>query len=118
MKILVVGSGGREHALIKSLKKNPQVDTIYALPGNGGIAQDAVCVNIGAKEIGEIVDFAVLKDIDFAVVALGRGGRPGGGGHSRLRAHEGCRPDREQQGVCQGADAKVRHSHGEIPCVH
>ena len=69
MKILVVGSGGREHALIKSLKKNPQVDTIYALPGNGGIAQDAVCVNIGAKEIGEIVDFAVLKDIDFAVVA-------------------------------------------------
>ena len=69
MKILVVGSGGREHALIKSLKKNPKVETIYALPGNGGIAQDAVCVNIGAKEIDEIVDFAVLKNIDFAVVA-------------------------------------------------
>ena len=69
MKILVVGSGGREHALIKSLKKNPKVETIYALPGNGGIARDAVCVNIGAKEIGEIVDFAVLKNIDFAVVA-------------------------------------------------
>ena len=69
MKLLVVGSGGREHALIKSLKKNPQVETIYALPGNGGIARDAKCIPIGAKEIDEIVDFAVLKNIDFAVVA-------------------------------------------------
>jgi len=69
MKILVVGSGGREHALIKSLKKNPQVETIYALPGNGGMAAEARCIPIGAKEIGEIVDFAVLKSIDFAVVA-------------------------------------------------
>ena len=69
MNILVVGSGGREHALIKSLKKNPQVETIYALPGNGGIARDAKCIPIGAKEIGEIVDFAVLKNVDFAVVA-------------------------------------------------
>ena len=69
MNILVVGSGGREHALIKSLKKNPEAETIYALPGNGGIAKDAVCVPIGAKEIDEIVDFAVIKNIDFAVVA-------------------------------------------------
>ena len=69
MNILVIGSGGREHALIKSLKKNPEVETVYALPGNGGIAKDAVCIPIGAKEIGEIVDFAVLKNVDFAVVA-------------------------------------------------
>ena len=69
MKLLVIGSGGREHALIKSLKKNPKVEVIYALPGNGGIARDARCIPIGAKEIGEIVDFAVLKNIDFAVVA-------------------------------------------------
>ena len=69
MKLLVVGSGGREHALIKSLKKNPKVEVIYALPGNGGMAQDAKCIPIGAKEIDEIVDFAVLKNIDFAVVA-------------------------------------------------
>ena len=48
MKILVVGSGGREHALIKSLKKNPEVETVYALPGNGGIAKDAVCIPIAA----------------------------------------------------------------------
>jgi len=69
MKILVVGSGGREHALIKALKKNPNIETIYALPGNGGMAGDAKCIPIGAKEIDEIVDFAVVKDIDFAVVA-------------------------------------------------
>ena len=69
MKIMVVGGGGREHAIIKALKKNPLASTIYALPGNGGIAQDAECVNIGAKELDRIVAFAVEKDIDFAVVA-------------------------------------------------
>ncbi|MBQ4338387.1 MAG: phosphoribosylamine--glycine ligase [Clostridia bacterium] len=69
MKIVVVGGGGREHAIIKSLKKNSEIETIYALPGNGGIAQDAVCVNIGAKDIDAIVDFAVENKIDFAVVA-------------------------------------------------
>ena len=59
MNLLVVGGGGREHAIIKKLKENPSVETIYALPGNGGIAQDAVCVpEIGAKDIPAIVDFA------------------------------------------------------------
>ena len=53
MNIMVVGGGGREHAIIKKLKENPRVETIYALPGNGGIAQDAVCVAIGAKD-GEL----------------------------------------------------------------
>ena len=69
MRILVVGGGGREHAIIKSLKKNPEVREIYALPGNGGIAADAICVNIGAKDIGQIVTFAVENAIDYAVVA-------------------------------------------------
>ncbi len=69
MKIMVIGSGGREHAIIKSLKKNPEAEVIYALPGNGGIAKDAECVNIGAKELDKIVQFAVEKKIDFAVVA-------------------------------------------------
>ena len=59
MKLLVVGGGGREHAIIKKLRENPAVETIYALPGNGGIAADAVCVpEIGAKDIDAIVDFA------------------------------------------------------------
>ena len=62
MKILVVGGGGREHAIIKSVKKNKNVETIYALPGNGGIADDAVCVDIGAKDIDKIVEFAKSND--------------------------------------------------------
>ena len=69
MNILVVGGGGREHAIIRSLKKNPQVETIYALPGNGGIAADATCVNIGATDIAGIVNFARENAIDYAVVA-------------------------------------------------
>ncbi len=69
MKLLVVGGGGREHAIIQKLKENPQVEEIFALPGNGGIAADATCVPIGAKEIDRIVDFAVEQKVDFAVVA-------------------------------------------------
>ena len=69
MKLLVVGGGGREHAIIKKLKENPSVEKIYALPGNGGIAEDAECVAIGAKEIDRIVEFAVENKIDYAVVA-------------------------------------------------
>lgn len=69
MKILVVGGGGREHAIIKKIKENPTVEKIYALPGNGGIALDAECIAIGAKEIDKIVEFAVEKQIDYAIVA-------------------------------------------------
>ena len=70
MTLLVVGGGGREHAIIKKLRENPAVETIYALPGNGGIAADAVCVpEIGAKDIDAIVAFAVEHRVDFAVVA-------------------------------------------------
>ncbi len=68
MNILVIGGGGREHAVIKAIKKNPNVQEIYALPGNGGIAADATCVNIGAKDIDGIVDFAKSHAIDYAVV--------------------------------------------------
>ncbi len=69
MKLLVVGGGGREHAIIKKLKENPTVTEIFALPGNGGMAKDATCVNIGAKDIDAIVAFAVENQIDYAVVA-------------------------------------------------
>ena len=69
MKLLVVGGGGREHAIIRSLKKNPQVTEIYAAPGNGGIAQDATCVGISATDIDGIVKFAYENKIDYAVVA-------------------------------------------------
>ncbi len=69
MKLLVVGGGGREHAIIKSLKKNPEITEIFALPGNGGIAADATCVAIGATDIPGIVNFAAENAIDYAVVA-------------------------------------------------
>ena len=69
MKILVVGGGGREHAIIKKIKENKSVTEIFALPGNGGIASDATCVGIGVKEIDKIVDFAVENKIDYAIVS-------------------------------------------------
>lgn len=69
MDLLVVGGGGREHALIRALSKNPDVSKIYALPGNGGIAQLAQCVPIAATDISGITKFAVENGVDFAVVA-------------------------------------------------
>ncbi len=69
MKIMVVGGGGREHAIIKKLKENNNITEIFALPGNGGIAADATCVDIGATDIDNIVAFAVENKIDYAVVA-------------------------------------------------
>lgn len=68
MKILVVGGGGREHAVIKKIKENREVSEIFALPGNGGIASDAVCVDIKATDIENIVGFAVENKIDYAIV--------------------------------------------------
>ena len=79
MKIMVVGGGGRELAIIKKLQENKNVTTVYALPGNGGIAKDATCVDIGAKDIAKIVEFAVQSSIGCAVVVckidLSRAGR-------------------------------------------
>ncbi len=69
MKIMVVGGGGREHAIIKKIKLNKNVSEIFALPGNGGMRDDAICVDIGAKDIPKIVDFAVENKIDYAIVA-------------------------------------------------
>ena len=70
MKLAVVGGGGREHVIIKTLKKNKTIDTIYAIPGNGGIARDAICVpDIKATDIDGVVSFCEDKKIDYVVVA-------------------------------------------------
>ena len=69
MRVIVVGGGGREHAIIKKLKENKSIEQIFALPGNGGMAKDATCVNIGAKDLDGIVKFAKENAIDYAVVA-------------------------------------------------
>ena len=69
MKVLVVGGGGREHAIIRKIKENPTVEQIFALPGNGGMAADATCVGIAATDVPAIVAFAKENAIDYAVVA-------------------------------------------------
>ena len=68
MKILVIGSGGREHAIIKKIKQNKNVSEIYAIPGNGGIERDAICINIKATDINAIKDFTKKNNIDYAIV--------------------------------------------------
>lgn len=68
MKILVIGSGGREHAIIKKIKQNKNVSEIYAIPGNGGIERDAICIDIKATDINAIKDFAKKNNIDYAIV--------------------------------------------------
>lgn len=69
MRVMVVGGGGREHAIVQAIKRNEKVEKLFALPGNGGMASMAECVDIGAKDIGAIVDFAVTNAVDFAIVA-------------------------------------------------
>lgn len=68
MKILVIGSGGREHAIIKKIKQNKNVSEIYAIPGNGGIERDDICIDIKATDINAIKDFAKKNNIDYAIV--------------------------------------------------
>ena len=117
MKIMVVGGGGREHALIQALKKNPEVTEIFALPGNGGIAQDAVCVDIAATDLPAIVAFAEKEHIEYAVVApddplvlglvdaLEEKGIPCFGPRKNAAIIEGIR---------QKSHEKIRHSHRRI----
>lgn len=68
MNVIVIGSGGREHAIIKKIKSNPNISKIYAIPGNAGIAKDATCVDIVATDIENVVKFAIQNKIDFAIV--------------------------------------------------
>ena len=68
MKLLVIGSGGREHAVVRALKKNPKVSEIHVLPGNGGIAQDAICADVAATDVKGAVNYAREHGIDYAVV--------------------------------------------------
>ena len=70
MKVLIVGSGGREHAIAVSVAKSPKVDKIYCAPGNAGIGQIAECVDIGAMEFDKLVDFAKEKEIDLTVIGM------------------------------------------------
>ena len=68
MKVMIIGSGGREHAIVKKIKENKNVTEIYVLPGNAGIAKDAICINISATDLNAVVEFAIKTKIDFAIV--------------------------------------------------
>ena len=70
MKVLIVGSGGREHAIAWSVSKSPKVDKIYCAPGNAGIAELAECVNITAMEFDKLADFAQEKEIDLTIIGM------------------------------------------------
>ena len=70
MKVLIVGSGGREHAIATAVAKSSRVDKIYCAPGNAGIAGIAECVSIGAMEFDKLVAFAKEKEIDFVIVGI------------------------------------------------
>ncbi len=70
MRVLVVGGGGREHAICMCVAKSPKVDALYCAPGNAGIARIATCVNIGAMEFDKLVDFAKENAIDFCIVGM------------------------------------------------
>jgi len=70
MKVLVVGGGGREHAIVWKIKQSPLVEKVYCAPGNAGIAQDAECVAIGAMEFEKLIAFVKTEDIDFTIVGM------------------------------------------------
>ena len=70
MRVLVVGSGGREHAIVDALFRSPSVDKIYCAPGNAGIAQIAECVDIGAMELEKLADFAQKEAIDLTIIGM------------------------------------------------
>ena len=123
MRVLVIGGGGREHAIIRKLKESPRATQLFAMPGNAGIAQDAVCIPGSANDVEAIVAAAKEYEADLVVVApddplvlgavdkLREAGIPVFGPGRRRRRHRG------QQSLRQGPDEKVRHPHRGLPGV-
>ena len=119
MKVLVIGGGGREHAIIKKLKESKEISKLYAFPGNGGMAEDAECIAGDAKDIDAIVAFAKENKIDYAVVApddplvLGAVDALEAIGIPCFGPRQ-CRNYRGKQGLFQESDEEVRYSHRGI----
>ena len=117
MKILIVGSGGREHAIAWKLAQSPLTEKLYCAPGNAGIAEYAQCVNIGAMEFDKLVAFAKEKEIDLTVIGMDD---PLVGGIVDAFEAEGlrvfgprkkCSHSGRFQGIFQGIDEEIPHSH-------
>ena len=113
MKVLVVGGGGREHAIVDALTRSGRIDTIYCAPGNAGIAAQAECVPIRETEVEALRDFALAHNVTLTVVGLFPCG-----GTADLRPDEGGRAHRVVEGVRQGADGQIRYPDGGVPCLH
>ena len=117
MKILVVGSGGREHAIVRKLKESPQVEAVLCAPGNGGISRDAACFPVNAMDKEGMLALAQEQQVDLVFVAPDDPLAAGmvdfleAAGIPCFWPQRRRRPDRGQQGVLQGLDEEVRHPH-------
>lgn len=97
MKVLVVGGGGREHAICWALKKSPKVTELFCAPGNAGISAIATCVPIGATDLDAMVQWAKENAMDLVMEAPGRPSCPGHGGRHGSCRHQSLRPSQERR---------------------
>ena len=109
MKVLIVGGGGREHAIAWKVAKSPKVEKLYCAPGNAGIAEVAECVNIGVMEFDKLTAFARENQIDLTIIGCLRGSRL-----TCLWPTQKRSDLRGIQGIFQGSDEEIRHSNRSL----
>ena len=117
MKVLIVGSGGREHAIAASVAKSNQVEKIYCAPGNAGIGQIAECVDITAMEFDKLADFAEKNQIDLTIIGMDDplvGGVVDGTWAPRVRTEKKCSDYRRIQSIFKRFDEEIQHSYGSL----
>ena len=117
MKVLVVGSGGREHAICMSVAKSKRVDKIYCAPGNAGIGQIAECVPIGAMDFDKLVAFAKENAIDFTIIGMDDplvGGIVDAFEAEGLKVFGPRKNSGRKQGIFQGSYEKIQYSYGSL----
>ena len=116
MKVLVVGSGGREHAICYCVAKSEKADKIYCAPGNAGISALAECVPIGAMEFDKLVAFAKEQQIDLVIVGMDDplvGGLVGSR-HPHIRTTQECSDPGRLQSIFQGSDEEIQYSYCSV----
>ena len=120
MKVLVIGSGGREHALVWALEKSPRVTEVVCAPGNGGIAEVARCVPVNLKDLNDLVRVVAAEQSGLdgggagAAAFAGVGGRAAAARDEGLWADQGGGDAGDEQGLCEAVHAAAQHSDGEL----